>query len=176
VWQATDATQNCLFLFFFVTPNSRARCCIAGIVRVALRLPTTVLLPSRRLAFSALQATLATQRESKRWHRHLTSARSCFGRSVRKMSAADRNCQHNPDDSQQQLQQQIVLLNQRVRILEGECKELDKARTAEKAQRERCVRSATAAACLLTIRSPGVLSWLQRYPNLKRSYESALPI
>jgi hypothetical protein len=35
------------------------------------------------------------------------------------------------------LQQQVVLLNQRVRILEGECKELDKARTAEKAQRER---------------------------------------
>jgi hypothetical protein len=39
--------------------------------------------------------------------------------------------------SEDPLQQQIVLLNQRVRILEGECKELDKARTAEKAQRER---------------------------------------
>lgn len=37
----------------------------------------------------------------------------------------------------QLLQQQVVLLNQRLRILEGECKELDKARTAEKAQRER---------------------------------------
>jgi hypothetical protein len=37
----------------------------------------------------------------------------------------------------QLLQQQVVSLNQRLRILEGECKELDKARTAEKAQRER---------------------------------------
>ena len=41
-------------------------------------------------------------------------------------------------DDPQQLQQQIIMLQQRVRILEGECKELDKARTAEKAQRERC--------------------------------------
>jgi hypothetical protein len=40
-------------------------------------------------------------------------------------------------DDTQLLQQQVLSLNQRLRILEGECKELDKARTAEKAQRER---------------------------------------
>ena len=51
------------------------------------------------------------------------------------------------DDPQQALQQQVLLLNQQqVRILEGECKELDKARTAEKAQRERFARSAAASA------------------------------
>ena len=50
------------------------------------------------------------------------------------MSAAASAACGSTDDA---LQQQIVLLNQRVRILEGECKELDKARTAEKAQRER---------------------------------------
>jgi hypothetical protein len=52
------------------------------------------------------------------------------------------------DDPHQALQQQVLLLNQRVRILEGECKELDKARTAEKAQRERFARSAAASASM----------------------------
>ncbi len=51
-------------------------------------------------------------------------------------------------DDPQQLQQQNILLQQRVRILEGECKELDKARTAEKAQRERCERRKNAHASL----------------------------
>ena len=65
------------------------------------------------------------------------------------MSAAvNASASISSDDQQQALQQQVVSLNQRMRILEGECKELDKARTAEKAQRERCSRIAAAAASL----------------------------
>ena len=69
------------------------------------------------------------------------AACSWFNLSLIKMSAAVNHVGSGGSvaaDDPQQLQQQIIMLQQRVRILEGECKELDKARTAEKAQRERC--------------------------------------
>ena len=69
------------------------------------------------------------------------AACSWFNLSLIKMSAAVNHVGSSvAADDPQQLQQQVIMLQQRVRILEGECKELDKARTAEKAQRERCER------------------------------------